>query len=53
MAIKELSMSPEVKAFIKENIDLIQSKRWEEVYRKAFPDGFTEILLNCEINPLE
>ena len=46
-------MLPEVEKFIKENINLIQNQNWEEIYKKDFPDNFTETLLNCGINPLE
>ena len=46
-------MSPEIENFIKENINLIQGQRWDEVYKKDFPIGFTETLLDCGINPLE
>ena len=42
-----------MRQFIEKNIHLIQNQRWEEIYEKDFPDGFTEILLNCGINPLE
>ena len=46
-------MDYDVENFIKENINLIQSQNWDEVYKKDFPDGFTETLLDCGINPLE
>ena len=45
-------MTEEVKHFIEENINLIELSKWEEVYEKDFPDGFTEILLESGINPL-
>ena len=51
--IKGLSMSPEVEKFIKENISLIQNNKWEEIYNKKFPFGFTETLLDCGVNPLK
>lgn len=46
-------MNESVKHFIEENIELIEKNRWEEVYNKAVPKGFTETLLTCDINPLE
>ena len=46
-------MSKEIENFIKENTDLIQDQKWEEIYRKELPKGFTETLLDCGINPLE
>lgn len=46
-------MDERVENFIKQNINLIQNQNWEEVYNKEFPDGFTETLLDCGINPLE
>ena len=46
-------MSPEVEKFIKENISLIQNYEWDEIYKKDFPDGLTETLLDCEVNPLK
>lgn len=46
-------MNEQVKTFIEQNIDLIQQDEWEEIYAKSFPDGFTETLLDCGINPLE
>ena len=45
-------MTEEVKNFIEQNIDLISNNEWEEVYQKQFPEGFTETLLECEIDPL-
>lgn len=46
-------MDKDIQNFIEQNINLIQSQRWEEIYKKEFPKGFTEALLNCGINPLE
>lgn len=46
-------MNTEVKHFIKQNIDLIKENAWEEVYQKQFPQGFTDTLLECGINPLD
>ena len=46
-------MTEEVNNFIEENIELIEQQRWEESYRKRFPIGFTETLLESNINPLE
>ena len=43
----------EIIKFLKDNQDLINQKRWEEVYKKKFPEGFTETILNCGVNPLE
>lgn len=45
-------MNKEIADFIKENKNLIQNERWEEIYKKEVPKGFTEILLDCGINPL-
>ena len=46
-------MTEEVKNFIEENIDLIEQNKWEEVYKKRFPTGFTDALLEAQINPAE
>ena len=49
-------MDERVKNFINENLDLINQntkESWEEIYKKRFPQGFTEILLKSGINPLE
>ena len=46
-------MDYDVQQFIKENINLIQDNKWDEIYKKDFPDSFTETLLDCGINPLE
>lgn len=46
-------MNDRVKSFINENMALINEEAWEEIYRKGIPDGFTETLLDCGINPLE
>lgn len=45
-------MNEKIAKFIKENENLIQSQRWEEIYKKDFPVYFTETLLDCGINPL-
>ena len=45
-------MNREVEKFIRENIDLIQGQKWEEIYQKNIPQGFTETLLECGVNPL-
>ena len=46
-------MNEEIKKFIEENINLIEENRWEEIYSKAFPTGFTDALLEAQINPAE
>lgn len=46
-------MDERVKTFIEENIELIEDNKWEEVYKKDFPERFTETLLKCGVNPLE
>ena len=46
-------MDKETQQFIEENIDLIQSWQWEEIYEKDFPYDFTEALLESGINPLK
>ena len=46
-------MDEKIADFIKENKDLIQNERWEEIYEKDFPIEFTETLLECGIHPLE
>lgn len=46
-------MNEQVKKFIEQNIDLIDQNRWEEIYQKDFPAGFTETLLDCDLNPLK
>ena len=46
-------MDKETQQFIEENIVLIQSQRWEEIYEKDFPYDFTKTLLESGINPLK
>lgn len=46
-------MNEEIKNFIEKNIELIQYNKWEKIYSKKTPRGFTETLLNCGINPLK
>lgn len=46
-------MDEQIKKFIEENIELIEQKQWEQIYKKGFPNDFTETLLECGVNPLE
>ena len=46
-------MNDKVKEFIEDNIELIESNRWKEVYDKIIPTGFTDALLEAQINPAE
>ena len=46
-------MNEQLKKFIEDNIELIENNDWEKVYDKIFPTGFTDTLLECDINPLE
>ena len=66
-ALKHMNFSiyDDVMEFIKENINLINLNRWDEVYKNAIqfeadeenPDGIapylTNVLLECDINPLD
>lgn len=46
-------MNEQLKKFIEDNINLIEQNEWKEIYHKRFPEGFTETLLDCGINPLD